>query len=226
MLTENDNVGVVLATQKGRCGSFGLLRILRRTLAYSLACGIRVHMRMVAPELNVADKNSRCRSHDPSKCRGRPVERGQHHKGGGPAPGAKVAQGYGRPRTHALKVVVRGKAEEKSSREGERVWSSLASRSGPEDRAGAEERQGGHKQRLRDEAGQILRVREGLKDMAVYNELTFSTYISSPRRRAQAEDCRFCASEQDAGSHPGRHEGLRNPTCNLQAFNGNNCADF
>ena len=63
--------------------------------------------------------------------------------------------------TVALKVVVRGgKEEEKSSREGERVWSSLASHSGPEDSAGAEERKGGHDQRLRDEAGQILRVRD------------------------------------------------------------------
>ena len=50
VLILNDNMGVVLATQKGRCSNFALLRIVRRTL---------VHVRWVASEQNVADEDSR-----------------------------------------------------------------------------------------------------------------------------------------------------------------------
>ena len=42
MLVLNDNMGVVLATQKGRCAAYPLLRILRRVAAHSLGCGVRV----------------------------------------------------------------------------------------------------------------------------------------------------------------------------------------
>ena len=59
ILVLNDNMGVVLAAQKGRCSAYPLLRILRRVAAHSLGCGVRVYARWVASELNVADHASR-----------------------------------------------------------------------------------------------------------------------------------------------------------------------
>ena len=56
----NDNMGTVLAIQKGRCRNYSLLRIIRRCAAYSLAAGIRCSVRWVPSERNVADKDSRC----------------------------------------------------------------------------------------------------------------------------------------------------------------------
>ena len=56
----NDNMGTVLAIQKGRCRNYSLLRIIRRCTAYSLAAGIRCSVRWVPSERNVADKDSRC----------------------------------------------------------------------------------------------------------------------------------------------------------------------
>ena len=55
----NDNLGVVLAVQKGRCSNYGILRIIRRIAAHCLATGIRLHLRWVPSEYNVADKPSR-----------------------------------------------------------------------------------------------------------------------------------------------------------------------
>ena len=55
----NDNMGVVLAMQKGRCCDFGLLRVVRRVSAHLLASGTRVHVRWIPSEMNVADKDSR-----------------------------------------------------------------------------------------------------------------------------------------------------------------------
>ena len=55
----NDNMSVVLAMQKGRCSNYGLLRILRRTAAHCFAAGIRLHVRWVPSERNVADEDSR-----------------------------------------------------------------------------------------------------------------------------------------------------------------------
>ena len=55
----NDNMSVVLAMQKGRCSNYGLLRILRRTAAHCFAAGIRLHVRWLPSERNVADEDSR-----------------------------------------------------------------------------------------------------------------------------------------------------------------------
>ena len=55
----NDNMGVVLAVQKGRCHNYQLLRVIRRIAAYCLAAGIRCSLRWVPSERNVADKASR-----------------------------------------------------------------------------------------------------------------------------------------------------------------------
>lgn len=55
----NDNMGVCLAFQKGRCSNFGLLRIIRRVSAHLLCTGIRLSVRWVPSELNVADEDSR-----------------------------------------------------------------------------------------------------------------------------------------------------------------------
>ena len=59
VLILNDNMGVVLAVMKGRCSSFSLLCLLRRIWAHSLASGVRLSVRWVASELNVADRDSR-----------------------------------------------------------------------------------------------------------------------------------------------------------------------
>ena len=55
----NDNMSVVLAMQKGRCSNYGLLRILRRTATHCFAAGIRLHVRWLPSERNVADEDSR-----------------------------------------------------------------------------------------------------------------------------------------------------------------------
>ena len=55
----NDNMSVVLAMQKGRCGSFSLLLLVRRVSAHSLASGCRFYVRWVPSEWNVADKDSK-----------------------------------------------------------------------------------------------------------------------------------------------------------------------
>ena len=55
----NDNLAVVLALQKGRCSNYGLLRIIRRISAHCLVTGIRLSVRWVPSESNVADKPSR-----------------------------------------------------------------------------------------------------------------------------------------------------------------------
>ena len=59
ILILNDNMGVVLAVQKGRCTSYALLRIVRRMSAHLLAAGIRCSIRWVPSEYNVADLPSR-----------------------------------------------------------------------------------------------------------------------------------------------------------------------
>lgn len=55
----NDNMGFVLAAQKGRCTSYSLLRLLRRLAAHSLVTGCKLSVRWVPSELNVADQASR-----------------------------------------------------------------------------------------------------------------------------------------------------------------------
>ena len=55
----NDNMGVVLAIQKGRCCDYGLLRVIRRINAHLLATGTKLHVRWVPSEWNVADRDSR-----------------------------------------------------------------------------------------------------------------------------------------------------------------------
>ena len=59
ILVLNDNMGVVLACQKGRCSNYPLLRIVRRISAHALAAGLRVYVRWIPSELNAADKDSR-----------------------------------------------------------------------------------------------------------------------------------------------------------------------
>lgn len=59
ILIFNDNLGVVLACQKGRCSSYPLLRIIRRIAAHSLAAGLKIYVRWVPSEFNVADGPSR-----------------------------------------------------------------------------------------------------------------------------------------------------------------------
>ena len=52
----NDNLGAVLAFSKGRCASYGLFRILRRTFAVLLAKGIRLYVPCIPSKLNTADE--------------------------------------------------------------------------------------------------------------------------------------------------------------------------
>lgn len=59
VLVLNDNMGVVLSIQKGRSSSYGLLRIIQRISSHCLASGVRLHVRWVPSELNVADAPSR-----------------------------------------------------------------------------------------------------------------------------------------------------------------------
>ncbi|CAJ1446249.1 unnamed protein product, partial [Effrenium voratum] len=59
ILVLNDNMGVALAIQKGRCHSYGLMHIVRRISAHLLASGIRLSVRWVPSEFNVADADSR-----------------------------------------------------------------------------------------------------------------------------------------------------------------------
>ena len=54
-----DNLGLVLALQKGRCSCFPLLKLLRRTAAELLASGIVAYFRWVPSEYNFADRISR-----------------------------------------------------------------------------------------------------------------------------------------------------------------------
>ena len=54
-----DNMGVVLACEKGRCTDPVLLRILRRLVAISLASGARFRYRWVPSELCLSDEASR-----------------------------------------------------------------------------------------------------------------------------------------------------------------------
>ena len=72
----NDNMGVVLAVSKGRCHDYRLLRILRRMSALSLSTGVRLHLRWVPSELNVADEGSR-------KWESKTFKRSREEKGGG-----------------------------------------------------------------------------------------------------------------------------------------------
>ena len=59
VLILNDNLGNIPAIAKGRCSDHKLLRILRRLLAYSVAAGIKLCVRWVQSERNVADGDSR-----------------------------------------------------------------------------------------------------------------------------------------------------------------------
>lgn len=59
ILVFNDNMGVVLSIQKGRSCNYGLLRLIRRISAHCLASGLRLSVRWVPSEYNVADTPSR-----------------------------------------------------------------------------------------------------------------------------------------------------------------------
>ncbi|CAE7299586.1 UPF1 [Symbiodinium sp. CCMP2592] len=87
VLILNDNLGVVLSISKGRCADYGLLRILRRIAAHSLATGIRFIVRWVPSELNIADGPSRTweSPHEQyRKCEARRKEGCRNfHEGGG-----------------------------------------------------------------------------------------------------------------------------------------------
>ena len=206
VLILNDNMGVVLATQKGRCSSFALLRILRRTLAYSLACGIRVHVRWVASELNVADEDSRQWEPRPFKQHRETAREGPEKKGhslyerGGqngqqtvPQSSSPRCGGVQPPQSESFEATggtlwkasrpsFEGTSsecreeEEEGSREGEKVWATPAGNARVEDCAGVGEREGGHEKGLRDEARQVLRVRGLLSSPHCWRE--------GPRRSA------------------------------------------
>ena len=55
----NDNLGMVLAAEKGRSSTFGMLRICRRLCALYLASDTSFSHRWIPSELNVADAGSR-----------------------------------------------------------------------------------------------------------------------------------------------------------------------
>ena len=59
VLVLSDNLGLVLALSKGRCSDYGQLRLCQRLLALGVACNVRVSVRWVPSELNVADADSR-----------------------------------------------------------------------------------------------------------------------------------------------------------------------
>eukprot|EP00973_Karenia_brevis_P064060 8902369-Karenia_brevis.AAC.1 len=54
-----DNLGLVLALEKGRSSNFGILVMCRRTAAYSVALGSKFFYRWLPSELNHADHGSR-----------------------------------------------------------------------------------------------------------------------------------------------------------------------
>lgn len=74
ILVFNDNMGVVLSIQKGRSCSYGLLRLIRRISAHCLATGIRLAVRWVPSEFNVADSPSRQWEEDRRNCRAERVK--------------------------------------------------------------------------------------------------------------------------------------------------------
>ena len=55
----NGNLSVVLSLSKGKYTSYSLLRIVRRINTRLLACGVKLCMRWVVSEMNIADKDSR-----------------------------------------------------------------------------------------------------------------------------------------------------------------------
>ena len=59
----NDNLGMVLAAEKGRSSTFGTLRICRRLCALYLASDTSFSHRWIPSELNVADAGSRVWEH-------------------------------------------------------------------------------------------------------------------------------------------------------------------
>ncbi|CAE7763388.1 NHX3 [Symbiodinium sp. CCMP2456] len=75
-LVLNDNMGVCLAVQKGRAGDFGLIRLIRRISAHTLACGMKLHVRWIASEDNAADKGSRSWQPRPEEGLGRDGSKG------------------------------------------------------------------------------------------------------------------------------------------------------
>ena len=59
VLVFNDNLGVVLAVQKGRASDYGLLRLIQRLAAHPLASGVKIQLRWIPSERNAADAGSR-----------------------------------------------------------------------------------------------------------------------------------------------------------------------
>ena len=115
VLVLDDNMGTVLAAQKGRCAHFGLLRVLRRVAAHTLGCGIRCHVRWVPSELNVADHDSRRRERNENRWTrhaGRPSDSWCEEKGG------SVLEARGRPGEQKVqKPALTGEPGEDSARE-------------------------------------------------------------------------------------------------------------
>ena len=62
-----DNMSVVLAFERCRSSSFGLLVQIRKFQAYVLASGIQVSVRWIPSELNESDEGSRLASETASK---------------------------------------------------------------------------------------------------------------------------------------------------------------
>ena len=107
MLVLNDNMGTVLASQKGRCAHFGLLRVLRRVAAHTLGCGIRCHVRWVPSELNVADYDSRWRErHEGSRPRNACGPTSRHEE---EEKGECVQPGRGQTRQREVQMPIAGR---------------------------------------------------------------------------------------------------------------------
>ena len=58
-LVLSDNMSIVLAIDKGRCADFKLLVVLRKLCALCLVFGLRLRVRWIPSERNLADKPSR-----------------------------------------------------------------------------------------------------------------------------------------------------------------------
>ena len=58
-LVLSDNMSIVLAIDKGRCADFKLLVVLRKLCALCLVSGLRLRVRWIPSESNLADKPSR-----------------------------------------------------------------------------------------------------------------------------------------------------------------------
>ena len=186
VLILNDNLGVVLAISKGRCADYGLLRIIRRIAAHSLATGIRFIVRWVPSELNIADGPSRTweGQHDQYLNGETRHKKGcqSFHEGGSHQSQRQIekpeAEGYitgsfeveepifvagenhaGTEGGWVEKATQVSQAQAgKSQKATKEVWAAAARKSGGEDDSGVSQRARRDAQELRAEAGKVLRV--------------------------------------------------------------------